>query len=407
MKRPFTWEHAPFEDCWKCKGKETFGVLSIGGDSVTKRCTICRYSHFEQLPKLDKRVIYVDQFAFSELHKLRAGTRTVDKWTPFWGKVDALLNEAALLQQIVLPQSNIHHNETIVSPFARALRETQKAMGGDIDFLDTDEVQLRQIEEYARAYFANDEPQIDLAVDNVLEGSRNRWLPDMRVTVGMDWSQFAPQRRVARAGTHSAILGLVENWKQSGSGFEDVLEIELGAYLASRQQALSHQQQALEKGLAENDIWAAINASHSHISRELEIVRHYAKKAGVDEDNLATATTQFWSWPKNREQPFGRILAYLFAALAAQFKGGRNKLPTPGFLNDVTAISAYLPYLDAMFLDKECAELLRHGRCRTDLKYRASVFSLSEADAFIAFLQEIIEQTPEDVRREATALYWR
>jgi hypothetical protein len=60
-----------------------------------------------------------------------------------------------------------------------------------------------------------------------------------------------------------------------------------------------------------------------------------------------------------------------------------------------------------MFLDKECAELLRHGRCRTDLKYRASVFSLSEADAFIAFLQEIIEQTPEDVRREATALYWR
>lgn len=407
MKKPFTWEHAPFQDCWKCKGKGTFGVLSIGGDSVTKRCTICRYSHCEQLPELEKRVIYLDQFAFSELHKLRCKTRKVDKWTPFWCEVDALLNEAALLQQIVLPQSNIHHNETIVSPFPRALRETQEAVGGDIDFLGTDDVQLRQIEEYARAYFAKDEPQVDFTVDHVLEGNRNSWLPDMRVTVGMDWSQFAPQRRVARDNTHSAILALIENWKQSGYGFDEVLETELGAYFASRQQALSHQQQALEKGLAENDIWAAINASHSLISRELEIVRYYAAKAGVDEDKLATATAGFWYWPKNREQPFGRILAYLFAALAAQFKGGRNKLPTPGFLNDVTAISAYLPYVDAMFLDKECAELLRHGRCRKDLRYRALVFSLNQADSFLAFLRTVIEQTPDDVRSEATALYWR
>lgn len=407
MRKPFTWEHAPFTDCWKCKGKATFGVLSIGGDSVTKRCTICRYAHCEQLPELAKRVIYLDQFAFSELHKLRAGTRKPDKWTPFWHAVDALLNEAALLQQIVLPQSNIHHNETIVSPFPQELRETQEAVGGDIDFLGTDDVQLLQIEEYARAYFANDEPRVDFAVDNVLKGSRNVWLPDMRVTVGMDWSQFAPQRRLARDSTHSAIIALIENWKQSGSGFIEVLETELGAYFASRQQALSQQQQALEKGLAENDIWAAINASHSLVSRELEIVRHYALKAGVDEDNLATATANFWNWPKNSGQPFGRILAYLFAALAAQFRGGRNKQPTPGFLNDVTAIAAYLPYVDVMFLDKECAELLRHGRCRTDLRYRASVFSLNEAEAFLAFLRTVIEQTPDDVRCEAKALYWR
>lgn len=407
MKRPVIWEHAPFEDCWKCKGKGTFGVLSISSDRVTKRCTMCRYSHCDQLPELNKRVIYLDQFAFSELHKLRAGKRKSDKWTAFWSEVDALLNQAALLQQVVLPQSNIHHNETIVSPFPRALRQTQEAIGGDIDFLGTDEVQLRQIEGYARAFFANDEPQIDLAVDNVLGGSRNSWLPDMRVTVEMDWSQFAPQRREGRATTHSAIVGLIEKWKEAEYGFEDVLKIELGAYFASRQQALRHQEMAVERGLAENDIWSEINASHSLISRELEIVRHYARKVGVPDENHPSATAHFWSWPKNREQPFGRILAYLFSALAAQFKGGRNKLPTPGFLNDVTAISAYLPYVDAMFLDKECAELLRHGRCKTDLKYRASVFSLNDSEAFLAFIEQIIDHTPDDVRREATALYWR
>lgn len=31
------------------------------------------------------------------------------------------------------------------------------------------------------------------------------------------------------------------------------------------------------------------------------------------------------------------------------------KPPTRGFMNDVRAISAYAPYVDAMFVDNECA----------------------------------------------------
>src|SRR5690242_5049792 len=96
--KAFRWEHAPFEDCWRCKGKGTFGVLSIGGDAVRKRCTRCRYSHAEALPALNKKVIYLDQFAFSELHKLRTGQRRTDKWTEFWKETSDLLDRALLLQ---------------------------------------------------------------------------------------------------------------------------------------------------------------------------------------------------------------------------------------------------------------------------------------------------------------------
>lgn len=405
MKKPFTWEHGPFEECWRCKGKETFGVLSIGGDRVTKRCTNCRYSHSEQLPKLDKKVIYLDQFAFSELHKLRIGTRREDKWSAFWSEASRLLNRAVLLQQIVLPHSNIHHNETIVSPFARGLRETQEAIGGDIAFVDTDEVQLRQIEEYVRAHFEGTEPSIVFNIDDVLQGKRNDWLPDMRITTGMDWSRFAQETRQGRENTHTEIVGLIEGWKNSGFGFDEVIERELGAYFESRQQALLHALRRFEEGHAKNDIWAMLNMAQSFVNREMHIVRHYATKAGVKEDGLTRATTEFWNWPKNREQPFGRILAYLFAALAGQFKGGRTKLPTPGLLNDITAISAYVTYVDAMFVDNECAELLRHGRCRKDLNYKAKIFSLNNADAFLSFLSKIIESTPDEVRHEAITLY--
>jgi hypothetical protein len=405
VSKAFTWEHGPFEDCWRCREKGTFGVLSIGGDSVTKRCTNCRYSHSEELPKLDKKVIYLDQFAFSELHKLRAGTRREDKWSDFWSEVDTLLNRAVLLQQVVLPHSNIHHQETIVSPFAGALKETQEAIGGDIAFVNTDEIQLRQVEEYVRAYFVGDEPKIVFNIDDVLQGKRNDWLPDMRISAGMDWSRFAPEMRDRRANTHAEIASLIEGWRQSEFGFDQVIERELGAYFESRQQALLQTLLRFEEGVAQDDIWAGINMAHSFVIREIDIIRHYATKAGVEEHGLTSAIAEFWSWPKNREQPYGRILSYLFAALAAQFRGGRAKLPSPGFLNDITAISAYIPYVDAMFIDNECAELLRHGRCRKDLCYRAKIFSLNDANVFLGFIREIVDGTPDEVRREATALY--
>lgn len=81
MKKPFTWEHGPFEECWRCKGKETFGVLSIGGDRVTKRCTNCRYSHSEQLPKLDKKVIYLGRV---DKRDSQISQVLIHMWTPPW-----------------------------------------------------------------------------------------------------------------------------------------------------------------------------------------------------------------------------------------------------------------------------------------------------------------------------------
>ena len=198
-EKSFTWEHAPFEDCWRCKGEGTFGVLSVGGDAVTKRCSRCRYSHAEALPGLNKKVIYLDQFAFSELHKLRTDQRRPDKWTAFWKEASDLLDEALLLQQVILPHSDVHHSETIVSQFAKGLRETQEQIGGDIEFVDSDEVQLQQVDEFAKAFFSGDEPSIDVDVDNVLEGSRNAWLPDMRIAVGMDWSSLVNSTRKGRA----------------------------------------------------------------------------------------------------------------------------------------------------------------------------------------------------------------
>jgi hypothetical protein len=266
-------------------------------------------------------------------------------------------------------------------------------------------VQFLQITSFARAYFAGAEPEISADVDDVLKGQRNQWLPDMRITAGFDWSSFAPATRRDRESSHQAMTGLIKAWQRTGEGFDEVLQRELGAYFQSRQEALLHSLQKLEIAVSANDLSGIVNASHSFVNREVQLIHHLGRSAGVEETGIIRATTEFWLWPKNSEQPFGRILAYLFAALASQFKAGRTKLPSAGFLNDLSAISAYAPYVDAMFVDNECAELLRQGRCRHELSYKAQIFSLNDAEAFIAYLEAIIADTPKDVRRESSALY--
>ena len=52
-------------DCPRCKGKHCFGNVSVHDDTVLQGCERCRYESTILLPKIHKKVIYLDQFFFS------------------------------------------------------------------------------------------------------------------------------------------------------------------------------------------------------------------------------------------------------------------------------------------------------------------------------------------------------
>jgi hypothetical protein len=399
------WERAPFEDCPMCRAINSFGILSAGGDVLTRRCKECRYSDSEVLPNLNKKVIYLDQFCFSEIHKERNGQRRHDNRSSFWKDVSELLRELVLAQQAILPHSNIHHDETIVSHFARELRDTQEHVGGDIELCDTDQVQLSQVEVFVKAFIEASEPKITFVIDDILRGHRNNWLPSIRVAVGMNWSAFADAKRRDRAKIERSVAGLIKYWRSNDYGFDEVLDIELGAYFQSRSDAFALAIATLGRGIENNDIFAGPNFAQSYIVRENDVIEHYLRKAGTAEREIAHKMRDFWQWDKNKDQPFGKILAYLFASLADQFKKGRKSMPSAGLMNDIKAISAYAPYVDAMFVDKECAQLLRHPRCRANLQYKAQIFSLANRNEFLNYLRQLISSTPTDVRKFASIIY--
>jgi hypothetical protein len=132
---------------------------------------------------------------------------------------------------------------------------------------------------------------------------------------------------------------------------------------------------------------------------------HLFRRVGIPEHSHHIARASFWSWERNSEMPFGRILAYMFAALAGQVRAGRKKGVSPGFMNDVEAIAAYAPFVDAMFLDKECALLLTQGRPGKELEFRARIFSLTNRHDFINYLSELEAKATEDIRGYAKIIY--
>ncbi|MDB2414229.1 hypothetical protein N9W34_00480 [Rickettsiales bacterium] len=73
--------------------------------------------------------------------------------------------------------------------------------------------------------------------------------------------------------------------------------------------------------------------------------------------------------------------------------------------NDIKMISTYMPYCDAMFIDKECASLLSEKPLCDDLQPKAKIFSLREKDDFISYLDSLISQASQDVISKANEIY--
>lgn len=195
------------------------------------RCSKCHYSIHWPLPEVDKQVIYLDQNAFSLLFNVHAKTGRLPKGheafsQAFYDKV----KRAVLLQQAVFPHSDLHSRETIVFYDATGLRDAYEHIGGDMPLMRAQDVEIAQIGEFACAYRDKREPTINLSPDEVLRRRRNDWLPDMRIRVNTDYSQFAGGIRHRRDKNHAEMVELYARWKESKLSYKEALENELSCF---------------------------------------------------------------------------------------------------------------------------------------------------------------------------------
>ena len=126
---------------------------------------------------------------------------------------------------------------------------------------------------------------------------------------------------------------------------------------------------------------------------------------GVPYHEAGQMVRKVWASDLCRQLPHHRISAYLFAATAKRVIGGQKTIINKGMMNDIRAISAYAPYLDAMFVDKTSAQLLQERPLLEDLEYKARIFSFANRDDFMAYLEELEADTPPNVREMASKIY--
>lgn len=401
----FTWERKPFSKCPRC-GEISFGFLNAGRDRMTSRCSIweCRYTESELLPAVDKKVIYLDQNAFSVLFKVQSGGRLPKGHEDFCRLLYTKLRRAVLLQQAVCPHSDIHSSETIVFGQAQGLRELYKGIGGDIAFKESDDVELAQTLALVRAYIDGADPQFTFDVDDILARRRNEWLPDMRITVNANYEQFAPGIRENRRQTHERMMALVAQWAADKPTFEEVREHELSVLGQCKIEATVRALAQYEKACRTGDIDALINSSMGTISRERMAIASMFERAGVAKDDQFGEVLRFWQWERNREQPSHIVFANLIAAVARRVALGQRKF-SQGLMNDLRAISIYGPYVDAMFIDKEFANMLRETPQLRNLRLPARIFSFHDPEDFLNYLSEIEAAASAEQREYAARIY--
>jgi hypothetical protein len=401
MVKTFTWERGPFEQCPRCR-ENTFGLLSAGRDVMQLRCTACRYSYGEALPAVDKATIYLDQFMFSAIFKIKADGRAPLGHQDFYDELIPLLRRVVLLQQAILPHSNFHSNETIVFHDSRGLRDAYEDIGGGVSLRDSREIELNQLFAFALAFRDGVDPSLTLTPDEVLMEPRNDWLSDMRIGVNADYLQFADGLRRDRESGFAGLKEVVSAWAAEKPSFQEQLRREL-QFGKHRRSALDATIQRIANLGVDGDGMEFLNATLAPVWHEFCLLRDFFRNGGSDE-GAQRLINDFWDWPRLSEMPCNRLSAYLFAAFSRRVGMGQRKF-TRGLLTDFQAIATYAPYVDAMFIDRECALLLGEGELRSSLHYRARIFSYANKDEFLAYLRDLEAKATVEVRSYAARIY--
>ncbi|MCK1493484.1 hypothetical protein IVB14_24425 [Bradyrhizobium sp. 180] len=359
------------------------------------------------LPGLSKKVVYLDQFAISEIYKVKSGRRRPQSGAQaFWEEVTAQIDRAYLLQQVIFPGSNIHRDETIVSPWANELTLAHEMLSGDVSFENFEAVEREQVLDHAEAYLKRTKPALSFDVDQILKGERNNWLPDIHITASMDYDAFADGIRRQRDETDASCSALWQRWIAQKPTFDQVFTHEFNDFSNAKIGALRFAAKRAQEALQASDANDFLDRMTHPVMKEFEQLKQLFKGHGIADAELVPAIYAFWDWSENKNMPVHRISAYLFAALSRRLvSGGQRKLPSKGMMNDIRAISTYGPYVDAMFIDNGCASLLSEEPLRSELNLKAKIYSSTSGQAFLQYLRRLDDETPSDVRRRAQEIY--
>lgn len=388
----------PFEDCPKCKEKKCFGVLSIYGQSYIRRCNKCWYDESYSLPVLSKKIIYIDQFVISNMMKsIHPTFRITDKNNDFFKELFLKLEFLAKAHIVVCPESLIHYDESIMSKryCYDDIKEMYKYLSFGTSFLSISTISRFHFVAAFRKYLTGVD-DIKLKRETVCPRC-NEWKDKLRIDVDCTTREAYKKEICDQKIRSLEALSLVfEDWKRIRPFvFEEIFKNELTSpakfYLKNYYVFLKEFTKA-QFGI-ENNINRYISDEALLTVREMFNI---LEESQIALSRYCELIDTFFKSNLMLEVPNHRIESLLWTALARKAASGQKKIKNISIVNDIYAISSYMPYSDAIFIDKECHGLLDDVDVQKRIGCTTRVFSLKNKAEFIKYLDELILNISEE-----------
>jgi hypothetical protein len=198
-----------------------------------------------------------------------------------------------------------------------------------------------------------------------LHGSLSRWFEECR-------------RRSDKTFEHAL--------KIEQDGYRDML-LERYRHRENRQTELLRQVEAATGEPYPFDVESPVSLVGGPGNHLLYVILEALKRGGVANDALGERLSAFLNSEHFRSMPINRTSTRLFALIAHAAANHQKAPPNKGTASDIDLASAYLPYCDAMMIDKPLRLLLEQGKYAEN--YRVRLFSRNTGEQFLDYLQTI------------------
>lgn len=238
-------------DCPSCGAPESYGNVTVRGNTLSRGCLKCKHWDRIPLPELNKKVIYLDQFFLS--HAFRCQEEM------FIDAQQRILN-LALAQLVVAPYSNLHEDESQLwkesqrAPLLKFIKQTSLGHKFSYEY----EVKKRQIHRAFRSFLANGPTTVDVERVDALRRDVNEWDDYVWIDVG-NFLNDHENLKIRKERSVEALLDVFDTWASTASTFEEDVQSEVRS---CGQSYIDHYVDYV-KSIAEGDLGALLNANEN------------------------------------------------------------------------------------------------------------------------------------------------
>ena len=162
----------------------------MGRNQRHRRCRECWFDRVDALSQLTKKVVYIDQFAVSNMMKAIDVTAKGHDRTaadPLWLRLFEALERGSKLQLLICPDSDEHQRESLMMPYFDALKRMFDQLSHGVSFEASEHIRQRQLYVAVEAWLRGENPTYDFDPTTVTRGDLHGWLERLIVTVDMPY----------------------------------------------------------------------------------------------------------------------------------------------------------------------------------------------------------------------------